>query len=211
MVEPPTGTVTFLFTDIEGSTKLLQELGNGYGPVQDDHMWLMREAIAAGGGRELGTEGDAFFTVFPSAPGAVRAAVAAQRSFASHAWPHGGPLRVRMGMHTGEGRLGGDDYLGIDVNRAARIAAAANGGQVLLSDSTRGLVEHALPDGVTIRDFGEHRLKDIEHPERLYDLVIDGLPADFPPIRTLEAPTNLPPERTSFVGREREVDASRSC
>jgi class 3 adenylate cyclase len=105
----PTGTVTFLFTDIEGSTKLLQELGEAYGAVQDDHMALMRAAIAEGGGRELRTEGDAFFAVFPSAPGAVRAAASAQRSLASHRWSHGRPLRVRMGMHTGEGRMGGDE------------------------------------------------------------------------------------------------------
>jgi predicted ATPase/class 3 adenylate cyclase len=198
----PTGTVTFLFTDIEGSTRLLQELGESYGAVQDDHMALMRAAIAEGGGVELRTEGDAFFAVFSSPPGAVRAAVAAQRSFASHPWSHGRPLRVRMGMHTGEGRLGGDDYLGIDVNRAARIAAAGHGGQVLLSEATRSLVEQDLPDGVSLRDLGGHRLKDLAHPEHLHDLVIEGLPAEFPALKTLDVPVYLPAQLTSFVGRE---------
>jgi predicted ATPase/class 3 adenylate cyclase len=201
----PTGTVTFLFTDIEGSTRLLREIGDSYRAVQDDHMGLMREAIAKGGGREIRTEGDSFFVVFPSATGAVEAAAAAQRSFAEHAWSHGEPLRVRMGLHTGEGRLGGDDYLGIDVNRAARIAAAAHGGQVLLSEATRALVAETLPDGVSLRSLGEHRLKDFDHPQPIHQLVIDGLAADFPPIRSLEIPTNLPPQLTSFVGREQEL------
>src|SRR5438552_3912067 len=120
-MELPTGTVTFLFTDIEGSTRLLQELGEAYGQVQDDQMRLMRQAISEGGGTVIRTEGDSFFVVFPTAAGAVRTATQAQKSFAAHPWTHGEPLRVRMGIHTGEGRLGGDDYLGIDVNRAARI------------------------------------------------------------------------------------------
>ena len=206
----PTGTVTFLFTDIEGSTRLLQELGDAYAQVQTDHMRLMREAIAAGGGRELRTEGDAFFAVFPSATGAVRAAVAAQGAFAAHDWSHGRPLRVRMGMHTGEGRLGGDDYLGIDVNRAARIAAAGHGGQVLLSDATRSVVEHELPERVSLRDLGGHRLKDLAHPEHLYDLVIEGLPSEFPALKTLDAPVYLPAHLTAFVGREHELDSLTS-
>jgi predicted ATPase/class 3 adenylate cyclase len=201
----PTGTVTFLFTDIEGSTKLLRELGEAYGTIQDDQMRLMREAIAEGGGTEIRTEGDSFFAVFPTATGAVQAAASAQRALASHPWSHGGSLRVRMGLHAGEGRLGGDDYLGIDVNRAARIAAAGHGGQVLLSDATRALVADALPDGVSLRDLGEHRLKDFETPQRINQLVIDGLPAEFPPLKTLETPTNLPPQLTSFVGRSQEL------
>jgi predicted ATPase/class 3 adenylate cyclase len=201
----PTGTVTFLFTDIEGSTKLLQDLGPDYAGVQADHMRLMREAIASGGGVDIRTEGDAFFAVFASAPGAVRAAVAAQRAFADHQWRHGKPLRVRMGMHTGEGILGGDDYLGIDVNRAARIAAASHGGQVLLSETTTALVAASLPDGVGLRDLGRHRLKDFDQPQPIHQLVIEGLPSEFPHLKTLEVPTNLPPQLTSFVGREREL------
>jgi predicted ATPase/class 3 adenylate cyclase len=206
MPELPTGTVTFLFTDIEGSTRLLQELGEGYRHVQDDHARLLRAAIAEGGGTEIRTEGDAFFVVFPTAAGAVRAAAAAQRALAAHPWSHGGPLRVRMGMHTGEGRLGGDDYLGIDVNRAARIAAAGHGGQVLLSEATRALASDSLPEGVTLRDLGPHRLKDLSHPVRLHQLQIEGLPAEFPWLKTMETPSNLPPEQTSFVGRKREIE-----
>jgi predicted ATPase/class 3 adenylate cyclase len=205
-MELPTGTVTFLFTDVEGSTRLLRELGDAYAAVQDDHMRLMREAIAENGGTVIRTEGDAFFAVFPSAGGAVRAAVTAQRAFASHPWAHGAPLRTRMGMHTGEGRLGGEDYLGIDVNRAARIAAAGHGGQVLLSEATRGLVAEALPKGVSLRDLGEHRLKDFDTPQHIHQLLIDELGADFPPLRSLETPTNLPAELTSFVGREQELE-----
>jgi predicted ATPase/class 3 adenylate cyclase len=210
MGEPPTGTVTFLFTDMEGSTRLLQELGDRYDDIESAHAAILRRAIDGGGGTEIRTEGDSFLAVFPRPAGAVRAAVDGQRALADHGWPHGRPLRVRMGMHTGEGRTGGSgsdaDYVGIDVNRAARIAAIAHGGQVLLSESTRVLVERSLPPGVAIRGLGEHRLKDLRRPERLYDLVIEGLPADFPPLRTLEVPTNLPPERTSFVGREREIE-----
>ncbi len=207
MGELPTGTVTFLFTDIEGSTRLLQELGpDVYRGAQDRHAEILRRTITGGGGTEIRTEGDAFFAVFPTATGALAAAVAAQRELATASWPQGFPIRVRMGLHTGEGRLGGDDYLGIDVNRAARIAAAGHGGQVLVSDTTRGLVEHALPEGVTLRDLGRHRLKDIEHPEHLNDLTIDGLPADFPPLRSLRwFRMNLPAQRSSFVGREHEL------
>jgi predicted ATPase/class 3 adenylate cyclase len=202
----PTGTVTFLFTDIEGSTRLLQELGDRYATVLDEHASIVRRAAAEGGGVQVSTEGDSFFLAFRSPVGAVRAAVAAQRGLATHAWPPDHPVRVRMGLHTGEGVLGGDNYVGIDVNRAARIAAAAHGGQVILSDATRGLVEHSLPDGASLRDLGEHRLKDIAHSEHLHDLVIEGLPADFPPPRTLDArPNNLPVQLTSFVGREEQI------
>jgi class 3 adenylate cyclase len=144
----PTGTVTFLFTDIEGSTRLLQRLGDGYHAAQDDHARILRQAIDEGGGVATRTEGDSFFAVFADHTGAVRAAATAQRTLAAHQWPHGTPLLVRMGLHTGRGVLGGDDYLGIDVNRAARIAAAGHGGQVLLSEATRSLVRHDLPDGV---------------------------------------------------------------
>ena len=208
MGELPTGTVTFLFTDIEGSTRLLEGLGDRYRAVQEDHFRLMRTAIAEGDGLEVRTEGDAFFVVFPSAVGAVRAAAAGQRAFAAHRFPHGEPLRVRMGLHTGEGVLGGDDYLGIDVNRAARIAAAGHGGQVLLSEATRALVEASLPAGASLRDLGQHRLKDLTRPERLYQLVIEGLPADFSALKTLDArPNNLPAQLTSFVGREQEIAA----
>jgi predicted ATPase/class 3 adenylate cyclase len=206
MRDLPTGTVTFLFTDIEGSTRLLQRLGDRYREVVAPHGRILRQAIARGGGSEVGTEGDSFFAVFPSAGGALAAAVHAQRALAAQPWPEGHPVKVRMGLHTGDGVLGGDDYIGLDVHLAARIGAAGHGGQILISEASRALVEHTLPNGVSLRDLGRHRLKDIEHPEHLYDLVIAGLPAEFPAIRSVDAqPTNLPPQRTSFVGREREL------
>jgi class 3 adenylate cyclase len=181
MTALPTGTVTFLFTDIEGSTRLLQRLGDGYVAVRDAYAAILRRAIQQSGGVEVGTEGDSLFVAFRSPVGAVEATVAAQRALAAHDWPMEGPLRVRMGLHTGEGILGGDNYLGLDVHRAARIAAAGHGGQVLISATTRGLVSNALPQGVALRDLGRHRRKDIALPEHLYDRVIEGLPADFPP------------------------------
>jgi predicted ATPase/class 3 adenylate cyclase len=206
MTDLPTGTVTFLFTDIEGSTRLLQTLGDRYAAVQGEQAAIIRRAISDGGGVEVSTHGDAFFVAFRTPAEAVRAAVAAQRGLASRDWSPGPPVRVRMGVHTGEGTLGGDDYVGIDVHRAARIADAAHGGQVILSDATRGIVQHALPAGVALRDLGVHHLRGIEDPERLHELVIEGLPADFPPPRTLDArPNNLPPQLTSFVGREEEI------
>ena len=192
MRELPTGTVTFLFTDIEGSTRLLEELGEGFRVLQDDHAAIVRAAIADGDGVEVRTEGDSFFAVFQTPGGAIRAAVRAQRALAGHGWPEGRSLRVRMGMHIGEGVLGGDDYLGLDVNRAARIAAVGWGGQVVISDAVRGMVEHDLPEGVAVRSLGMHRLRDLARPEHLFDLVIAGLPSEFPPVRSLEAPIDLP-------------------
>jgi predicted ATPase/class 3 adenylate cyclase len=208
MRDLPSGIVTFLFTDIQGSTGLLQELGDGYDLIQDRHAAIMRGAIAEGGGVAIRTEDDSFFAVFPDPVGAVHAAVAAQRAFFAEEWSHGEPLRVRMGLHTGEGRLGGDNYLGIDVNRAARIAAAAHGGQVVMSNATRALVDRDLPPGVTLRDLGEHRLKDLVLPEHLHDLAVEGLPAEFPPLRSLDARlTTFPLQLSSFVGRDHEVEA----
>jgi len=201
MADIPTGTVTFLFTDIEGSTRLLQERAD-YAALQEEHNRILERAIDESGGVKIRTEGDSFFAVFESAPAAVNAAATIQRRLAEHGWPEGGTIRVRAGMHTGEGVRGGDDYLGIDVNRAARIAAAAHGGQVLISDATRALAERALPDGVALRDVGAHRLKDLVRPERLSQLEIDGLTNEFPPPRSLDArPHNLPVQLTSFVGR----------
>ena len=207
MRDLPTGTVTFLFTDIEGSTRLLRRLGAQYHDVITQHHRILREAIGRGGGTEVGTEGDAFFAVFPSPTNALATAVYAQRSLAAARWPEGQTVRVRMGLHTGRAVMVGEGYVGLDIHLAARIAAAGHGGQVLLSDTTRLLVEPGLPDGVSLRDLERHRLKDFERPQHLYDLVIEGLDSTFPEIRTLEArPTNLPGQRTSFVGREREVE-----
>jgi predicted ATPase/class 3 adenylate cyclase len=202
----PTGTVTFLFTDVEGSTRLVAALGTEYPAVLERHSAIVREGLSAHGGVEVNTEGDSFFAVFGSAVDAVGAVVEIQRALAAEPWPAGNSVRVRMGVHTGEGRVALADYAGMDVHVAARIAAAGHGGQVLLSDATRALVAATLPAGVTLRDLGTHRLKDLEEPQALWQLVIDGLEAAFPPIRTLESPTNLPAEHTSFVGRAQETD-----
>lgn len=202
----PAGTVTFVFTDIEGSTRLVQQLGPDWGKVLAAHNSLLRRALEAHGGRVVKTEGDAFFAVFADAAGAVAAVVECQRALASHPWELDRPLRVRIGLHTGSGTLGGDDYIGLDVHRAARIAGAAHGGQVIISETTAVLAERALPEGVELRDMGKHRLKDLTHPETLFQLVIPGLEDDFPPLRTLEAiPNNLPMQLTSFIGRGAEL------
>jgi predicted ATPase/class 3 adenylate cyclase len=202
----PTGTVTFLFTDIEGSTRLLTLVGEGYTELLARHAEIVRSAILNNGGTEVTTEGDSFFAAFSSATEAIAAAATAQRALATAPWPEGAVIRVRMGLHTGEGRLGGDNYVGLDVHRAARIAAAGHGGQVLLSDSTRALIEGSLPNGVRVRGLGEHRLKDFDPPMRISELEIDGLPTDFPELQTLDArPGNLPEQLTGFIGRGREL------
>src|SRR3982074_2207721 len=181
----PTGTTTFVFTDIEGSTRLVQQIGTErWRHVLDDHHRLLREQWAAYGGREVNTEGDSFFLAFPSAGDAVTAPAAAQRALAAHAWPEGLALRVRMGLHTGEAQLtAAAAYIGIDIHRAARIASAGHGGQVLLSESTRALVLDVLPDGVSLIDLGEHQLKDLIRAEHIYQLNVRGLVAEFAPLR----------------------------
>jgi predicted ATPase/class 3 adenylate cyclase len=202
----PTGTVTFFFSDIEGSTRLIQQLGERYPDVLLAHHTIQREALAANGGHELRTEGDSFFIVFGSALEACGGAAAVQKRLQEHAWPEGGQVRVRIGLHTGEATLVGNEYLGLDVHRAARVAAAGHGGQVLVSETTRALVDHALPPGLTLKDLGMHRLKDLARPERLFQLTVEGLPADFPPLKTLETtPNNLPTQLTSFIGRDDQV------
>lgn len=203
----PTGTVTFLLTDIEGSTALLDRLGTErYETALARHRALIRAAVAARDGVEIATEGDSFFIVFASASAAVAAAVDAQRQLQAEAWPAGEEIRVRMGVHTGTGVLDRDgSYVGADVHRAARIGAAGHGAQVVLSATTRAIVGAAPLDGVAVRDLGEHTLKDIR-PERLGDLVVAGLATEFPPLRTVDRRTdNLPPQLTSLVGREAEL------
>jgi predicted ATPase/class 3 adenylate cyclase len=203
----PTGTVTFLFTDIEGSTLLLQRVGDRYRDLLETHQDLVRSAISAGDGIEIHTEGDSFFVVFESARGAVDAAVAAQRALTAFAWPAGEEIRVRMGMHTGEGRLGGDNYVGLDVHRTARISSIAHGGQVIVSDVTATLVTDALPDGVRLRDLGALRLKDLAASEHLHQLVVGGLRDDFPPLRSLDVtPHRLPTYLSTFVERDVEMN-----
>jgi predicted ATPase/class 3 adenylate cyclase len=190
----PSGTVTFLFTDIEGSTRLLQELGDDYAGVLVDHRRAVREVLSGYEGFEVDTQGDAFFAAFASARNAAAAAAGIQRALADC------PARVRIGLHTGEASVGADGYVGIDVHRAARISAAAHGGQILISQSTRDLID------APTRDLGEHRLQDLTAPQRLYQLLVDGLPSEFPPPRTLDAAsTNLPVEPSALVGREREL------
>ena len=207
MPELPTGTVTFLFSDIEGSTRLLRSLGDAWPAVLERHSALMRGALAASGGVEVSTEGDSFFAVFVSPADAVTAAAAAVRSLADEPWPEDLPVRVRIGIHTGDGVVSGSTYVGIDVHRASRIAGVAHGGQVLLSEVTRSLVRDGLPGSVELRDLGEHRLKDLERAERLWQLVVPGLPDDFPPLAAGgTTPHNLPRRLTSFLGRETEIE-----
>jgi predicted ATPase/class 3 adenylate cyclase len=208
----PTGTVSLVFTDIEGSTRLLEALGERYADALAEHRRLLRAAFREHAGSEVDTQGDAFFYAFPRAQDAVAAAVAAQRALAAHSWPNDLPLRVRMGIHTGEPTATREGYVGVDVHRAARVMSAGHGAQVLLTQPTRDLLPEDLPDAVSVRDLGEHRLRDLTHPQRLYQLVIPGLTTDFPPLKTLEArPTNLPTQLTPFIGREREVTEIVTC
>ena len=223
--ELPSGTVTFLFTDIEGSTKLLKQLGDGYAVVLSQQRELLRECFKKWNGQEVDTQGDAFFYSFTRATDAIKAAVDAQRSLASHVWPESLEVRLRMGLHTGEPLSWDEGYVGIDVHRAARIAHVGHGGQVLLSATTAPLVRGELPEGVALLDLGRHRLKDIKYPERIAQLVIDGLPSEFPPLTSLEAlpvedPLSLKSARLPsflekaeaesqppvFVARERELE-----
>ena len=195
------GTVTFLFTDIEGSTRLAARLRERYGGVLAAHQRLLREAFAGAKGQEIDTQGDSFFIAFARARDAVAAAIAAQLALATHPWPDNTDLRVRMGIHTAEPELGANRYVGLGVHRAARICAAAHGGQILISSAARELIEDELPESVALRDLGAFQLKDLERPERIYQVVGPGLPADFPPLRTSSAEGGV----TAFVGREDEL------
>ncbi len=202
----PIGTVTLLFSDMEGSTRLVQQLGERYAGVLAECRHLLRHLFVQYHGSEVDTQGDAFFVAFACATDAVSAAVEMQRALAAHPWPDGVTVHVRMGLHTGEPQRSAEGYVGLDVHLAARIMSAGHGGQVLLSQTTRDLVEHDLPDGVSLRDLGAHRLKDFLYPSHLFELVIPGLPADFPPLRTLDTHHNhLPLQPTSLIGREKEV------
>jgi predicted ATPase/class 3 adenylate cyclase len=205
---PPSGTVTFLFTDIEGSTRLEQQIGTArYAELRERHRELLRAAFDAHGGTEQGTEGDSFFVVFGSAREAVEAAIEAQRALKTEPWPDGAMVRVRMGLHSGEAELAGGSLVGIDINRAARIAAAAHGEQILLSDATRALVASYLPTHARLRDLGGVRLKDLAQAEHLTQVTADGLQQDFPPPRVADGhPSNLPTQLTTFVGRDDELE-----
>ncbi len=202
-----TGTVTFLFTNIEGSTELLQRLDDRrYGEVLAEHQRLLRAAFQEEGGQEMDTQGDAFFVAFPRASNAVAAAVAAQLAITAHPWPEGVQVRVCIGLHTGEATIADSRYVGLNVHRAARICAAGWGGQILVSRATRDVVTHDLPPGVILRGLGEHRLKDLQRLEEIFQLLHPDLPTDFPPLRSLDVlPNNLPHQVTSFIGREWEM------
>ena len=203
----PLGTLTFVFSDIEGSTRLLQSLGRSYDALLETHDRIIRTAAETEGGRAFGSEGDAQHLVFAEVGAAVRAALAAQQALETQAWPEGVTVRVRMGIHSGEVRRLGDDYVGLALHETARIAAAGHGGQVLLSAASAELARDGLPEGISLQDLGEHRLKDLPHPVRLYQLAGAGLEATHPPLRTLEAVgARLPTQVTSFVGRT-EVEA----
>lgn len=202
----PAGTVTLLFTDIESSTILLQKLGDTrYSEVQADHRRILRSTLGEAGGVEVDTQGDSFFYAFQRATDAVNAAVTAQRAIHSHAWPEGMPMRVRMGIHTGMPVLGRDGYVGLDVVRGSRVMSAGYGGQVLLTENSVELVQQSLPDGAALRDLGAHRLKDLARAEHIFQVVIAGLPSDFPTLKSLGLFHNLPAAISTFIGRQREV------
>lgn len=202
----PTGTVTFLRSDIEGSMGLTRRLGTRFDELNERHQAIVRDAVATHGGRVVRTEGDAFFVVFDQAPAAVRAAAEIQRLMTAEPWPEDACLRVRIGLHAGSAHRAGDDYGGFEVNRAARVAATGWGGQIVLSDAVRALAADGLPSDWAIRDLGLHRLKDVPDPERLYQLDVPGLRHEFPPLRGgADGAIHLPTRLTSFVGRDGEL------
>jgi predicted ATPase/class 3 adenylate cyclase len=207
-------TLTFLFTDIEGSTRLLGRLGEGaYAQVLAGHHALIRSALAAHGGQEVDTQGDAFFAVFSSPTACVAAVIQMQQAIGAQAWPAGERVRVRMGVHTGEASKTATGLVGLDVHRAARVAAVAYGGQVLLSETAAALVRDSLPTGAALRDLGVHRLKDLGRPEQIFQLEAAGLAAGFPPLRSLDnpaLPNNLPAQLATFIGRDRELSQLRA-
>jgi len=211
----PGGTVTFLFTDIEGSTELLKRLGNRYATVLANQRRILREIFSRWNGQEVDTQGDSLFVSFPRATEAAEASVEIQREMAKHPWPEDVEVRLRIGLHTGEPLVAEEGYVGFDVHRAARIGNVGYGGQVLLSETTTALVMDELPRGVSLLDLGKHRLKDLRRSERIHQLLIEGLPSEFPPIKSLEALEsvapdeqprhNLPLELTPFIGRDDEL------
>ena len=212
MAQLPTGTVTFLFADIEGSTRLVQRLGDQYAAVLARYREILDSSAVQHGGQRIDTVGDAGFFVFSRVTDAAAAAVTVQRTLLAQRWPAGQVLRARIGIHTGEPLAHGGTYVGLDVHRAARICAAAHGGQILISDASRIMLEQALPQGLALKDLGQHRLKDLQRPEQLFQVMHPELPEAFPPLRTLDAhPHNLPAQPTQFIGREQELDTAVSA
>jgi DNA-binding NarL/FixJ family response regulator/class 3 adenylate cyclase len=200
-MELPSGTVTFLFTDVEGSTRLLQRLGDDYAAALADHHQLLRAAFEENGGQEIDTQGDAFFFAFRRAKDAVGAALSGQRALAAHPWPAETRLRVRMGLHTGEPAVADTRYVGLGVHRAARICAAGHGGQILLSQATHAVLADDNLAGVSFRDLGEYQLKDLDRGERIYQLLAPGLPSEFPSLRaSTSRPTTSAPPRPAHAG-----------
>ena len=204
----PTGTVTFLFTDLESSTRLWEQYGEAMGAALARHDAVLRDAVRASGGYLVKTTGDGVHAAFGTADAALAAAVAGQRALVAEPWAAVPPLRVRMGIHTGAAEIRDGDYFGPTLNRAARLGAAAHGGQIVVSAASEELVRDSLPEPVTLRDLGEHRLRDLGRPEHVFQVDVAGLPTDFPPLRSLDAfPGNLPVQLTSFVGRGAELQA----
>ncbi|MBW3590112.1 MAG: AAA family ATPase [Actinobacteria bacterium] len=205
---PPTGTVSFLFTDIEESTRLAESLGDeAYAELLKKQAGLISTSAQSHSGYEVGQEGDSFFITFSRATDAVAAALDAQRALYAHNWPKGFEMRVRFGIHTGEAQVSSDGYIGLAVHRAQRICKAANGGQILLSATTKDLVHAVLPVGASLKDLGAHRLKDLGHPEQFFQVVHPDLPSEFPALQTLDVlPNNLPVQLTTFIGREGEIE-----
>jgi predicted ATPase/class 3 adenylate cyclase len=211
MAELPSGTVTLLFSDIEGSTRLLLRLGAAYPQVLQQHRTVVGEAVAAAGGQLLDAQGDACFAVFGRASEAIAAAAAIQSGLASFPWPNGARVKVRIGLHTGEPTVTANGYAGVDVHRAARICSAGNGGQILVSSTTADLVATGLPNGLELTELGSYRFKDFSFAERLYQLDVAGQPSIFPPLRTLQIPFRLPGQHRSMIGRERELAQCRQA
>ena len=203
----PSGTVTFVFTDIEKSTRLLGRLGDDYSPVLEKHRVLLAEIFNAHEGNVVDTHGDELFAAFPRPTVALEAAIEAQLALKDTQWPNGERVRVRMGIHTGEVKLVGNKYVGLEVHRAARIGAAGHGEQIVLSQSTRSLVEHSLPPDVIVKDLGLFRLKDLSDPEHLHQVSASGMPSRFPDLRTLSTDRHrIHPPPDPLIGREREKD-----
>src|SRR5688572_13926258 len=207
----PTGTVTFLFTDVEGSTRRWESDPGGMRAAFSRQEALIREAIASHGGYAYKMIGDAFQAAFPTASQGVQAAVQAQRALQSEDWGADGEIRVRMALHTGVTEERGDDYVGPALNRVSRLLSTASGGQILLTSATQQLLRDNLPEGVTLMDMGLHRLRDLALPEHIFQLVAEDLPSEFPPLKTLDSrPNNLPLQSTPFIGREEELASVRN-
>jgi class 3 adenylate cyclase len=206
MTSLPSGTVTFVFSDIEGSTGLLKRLGDRYSEVIAEHRQITREIFMAHAGVEIDTQGDSFFFAFARARDAVAAAVETQRAHAERDWPSAETVSVRLGLHTGEPAVGEEGYVGLDVVRAARLCTMAHGGRVLLSETTRALLGSSLPDGVSVHPLGERRLKDIDEPERIFELAIEGLELPEPEPEVPAEPGDDWERRMEDLGRRLETD-----